>query len=88
MKKIFMQKIFVVLKLGAYYFEISSFSSPGCFISFILHLMQLVCGMAQFYFIGALLEFLEGRGLKFSKIEGRRFVSRVRFYWLTTIENT
>ena len=88
MKKIFMQKIFFVLKLGAYYFEVSSFSSPGCFISFILLLMKLVCGMAQFYFIGALLEFLEGRDLKFSKIGGRRFVSIVRFYWPTTTENT
>ena len=29
MKKTFIQKIFVVLKLSAFYFEISSFSSPG-----------------------------------------------------------
>ena len=32
MKKIFMPEIFVVLKLRAFYFEISTFSSPGCCI--------------------------------------------------------
>ena len=60
MKKIFTQKIFVVLKLRAFCFEISSFSSPGCCISFILHLVQLVSGMAQFDSTGVHLEFLEG----------------------------
>ena len=52
MKKIFIQKIFVAFKLSAFCFEISSLSSPGCCISFILHLLLLVCGiqsMAQFY---------------------------------------
>ena len=52
MKKIFIQKLFVVLKLSAFYFEINSFSSPGCCISLILHLLQLVCAIqsvAQFY---------------------------------------
>ena len=67
-EKIFIQKIFVVLKLSAFCFEISSFSSPGCCISLILHLLQLVCGMAQFYFTGGHLEYLERRHLNFSKI--------------------
>ena len=52
MKKIFIQKKFVAFRLSAFCFEISSFSSPGCCISFILHLLLLVCGiqsMAQFY---------------------------------------
>ena len=52
MKKAFMQEIFVVLKLSTFYFEISTFCSPGCCIGFIFHLLQLVCGvqsMAQFY---------------------------------------
>ena len=34
-------------------------------IIFILHLLQLASGMAQFYFTGVHLECLEGRGLKF-----------------------
>ena len=66
-----MQKIFIVLKLSAFCFEISSFSSLGFYISFILHLLQLVCviqSMTQFYLTGAHLEFLEGRGLNFCKI--------------------
>ena len=42
-KKIF-KKVFAVLKLSAFCFKISSFSFRGCCISFILHLLQLVCG--------------------------------------------
>ena len=71
MNEIFIQKILIVLKLSAFYLEISSFSSPGCCIGFILHLLQLVCGiqsMSQLYFTGAHLEFIVGRGLNFSKI--------------------
>ena len=30
MKKSFIQKVFVVIKLGAFCFKISSFCSPGC----------------------------------------------------------
>ena len=70
MKKIFIQKIFVVLKLSDFYFEISSFSAPSCCISFILYLLQLVCGIqsiAQSY--EAHLEFIESRGLNFDKIK-------------------
>ena len=62
-EEIFIQKIFVVLKLSAFCFEISNFSFPGCCISFILHLLQLVCGiqsMAKFYFTSVHLEFSEG----------------------------
>ena len=70
MKNILIQKIFAVLKLRAFCFEISSFSSPGCCI---FHLPQLVCGMAQFYFTGVHLEFLEGRGLNFGKIGGNLY---------------
>ena len=60
-----MQKVFLVLKLSAFCFEISSFSVPGCCISFILHLLQMVCGIqsiVQFYFTSVPLEFLEGGG--------------------------
>ena len=39
-----MQKMLVVLKRSAY-FEIGSFSFPGSGSSFILHLLQLVCGV-------------------------------------------
>ena len=55
------------LKLNASCFEISSFSSPGSCISFILHLLRVVSGiqsMAQFYFAGAHLDFLEGKCFK------------------------
>ena len=41
-------------------------------VSFILHLQQLVSGMAQFYFTGVHLEFLEDRGLKFLERERGR----------------
>ena len=68
MKKIFIQKALVKLKLNAFCFEISSFSSDRCFISFILYLLQIVCGMAQVYFTDAQVEFSESRGLNFSKI--------------------
>ena len=71
MKKFFIQKLFVVLKLSAFCFEISNSSFPGCCTSFIFHLLQRVCGiknMAQFYLTGAYLEFLECRGLNFSNI--------------------
>ena len=34
-------------------------------VSLILHLQQLVGGMAEFYFTGAYLEFLEGSSLNF-----------------------
>ena len=76
MKEMFIQKKFTVLKLSAFCFEISSFSSPSYCISFILHLLQLVCGIqsvAQFYFTGAYLEFLEGRGLNFRKIRANLY---------------
>ena len=71
MKKIIILKIFAVLNLNAFYFEIISFSSPGSSFSLILHLLQLVCGIQitdQFYLTGMHLEFLEGEGLNFSKI--------------------
>ena len=50
-------------KVSAFCFEISSFSFPGYCISFILHLLQLVCdiqSMNQFCFTRVHLEFLEG----------------------------
>ena len=43
MRKMFIQKIIVVLKLRAFGFEISRFSSSGFCFSFILHLLQMVC---------------------------------------------
>ena len=59
-----MQKIFVVLKLSAFSFEISSFSTPGCCINFILDLLQVVGGSI----LPVHLELLEGRGgLNFRK---------------------
>ena len=64
-KKIFKHKVFVVLKLSAFCFEISNFSFPGCCISLLLHLLQLVLGIqsiAQFYFTSVHVEFLEGGG--------------------------
>ena len=64
-KKTFIQKVFVLLKLSAFCFKISSFSFPGSCINFILHLLQLVSGiqsMVQFYFTRVRLEFLEGGG--------------------------
>ena len=45
--------------------------SPGCyqFVSFTLHLLLLVCDMAQFYLTGVYLVFLEDRGqILYSKI--------------------
>ena len=63
MKKIFIQKLIAMLKLSDFCFEISSFFSPNRCISFILHLLQLVCdikSMAQFSFTGSNLEVLEG----------------------------
>ena len=71
MKKIFIQEIFVVLKVSAFYFEISTFSSPDCCISFMLHCIYCswyVVSNVWLSFTGAHLEFIEGRGLKFSKI--------------------
>ena len=56
MKKISIQKIFFVLKLSAFCFEVTSVSSPGYCINFTLHLLQLVYGsqnMAHFNFAGA-----------------------------------
>ena len=56
MKKIFIKKIFLLLKLSVFCFEINSFCFPDCCISFILQLLQLVYGiqsMTQFYFAGA-----------------------------------
>ena len=69
MKKFFIQKMLVVLKLSVFCFEISNLPSPGCCTSFIFHLLQLVCAiknMAQSYLTG--LEFLEYRGLNFSNL--------------------
>ena len=64
-KKIFIQKVFVVLKLSAFCFKISIFSFPGCYINFILHLSQLVCGiqsMVQLFITRVWIEFLEDGG--------------------------
>ena len=76
MKKITIQKVFIVLRLSAFCFEIARFSSPGCCISFTLHLLHLVWGiqsMIEFYLTGVHLKFLEGRSLNFSKIEANLY---------------
>ena len=65
MKKITIQKVFIVL--SAFCFDVGRFSSPGCCISFTLHLLHLVLGiqsMIEFYLTGVHLKFLEGRSLK------------------------
>ena len=67
MKKIFIQKIFIVSKLSAFCFGISSFSSPGCCISFILCLLWHP-KHSSFVLSGAHLKCLESMGLNFSKI--------------------
>ena len=59
--------MFVVSKLSAFLIEISGFPSPGCCISFILHLLQLV-SKQWLNFTGAHLEFIDSRDLNFGKI--------------------
>ena len=64
MKKTFIQKIFFVLNLV--FFVLKSVVFPLLIaVSFILHFLQLVCGMAQFYITDVRLDFLEDRGLNF-----------------------
>ena len=68
MKKIFIQKIFVVLKLTAFYFEISSFFLLLVLVSSCIYCSWYVLSKAWLNFTGAHLEFTERRGLNVSKI--------------------
>ena len=79
MKKIFMSEIFVVLKLRAFYLGISAFSSPGCCIGFILHLLLLVSriqSIARFYSCTSRVH--RRRGLNFSKIVANLYKDKLQ----------
>ena len=78
-KKLFMSEIFFVLKLRAFYFEISAFSSPGCRIGFILHLLLLVSriqSIARFYSCTSRVH--RRRGLNFSKIVANLYKDKLQ----------
>ena len=69
MKKILIQKIFAVLKVSAFYLEISSFLLlVVASVSYCIYCRWYVVSKTWLNFTGVHLGFIEGRGLNFRKI--------------------